>query len=232
MTNVETTSIDYGIDSAVSNPPTKKWIPLVVGCFAGGVCSLAAAWNNWIWAHLFAGFCAAFASVAVVWFMESIAGRYLRSKWVQIGVPIFVGAACSYVSILTPGKAIERIFGIVPPAGISDGHVRRVYVGGPGDEEMLVWFHATPQAIEALVKATSLDRDDDAESKLAAGMPIKAVIASGMVRLGDKAWDTYRRGAGSGLPEVYVAHDDATVERLRLIYDRQSGIAIVMYILG
>ncbi len=65
-------------------------------------------------------------------------------------VAALVGAGMGWLLIVRPAWAFKETFGIDPPPGVSDVHIWRHYVGGPGEHILITEFRATPNALGTL----------------------------------------------------------------------------------
>lgn len=214
---------------AIPNTPTVKARPFLAAGVTAIVVSLVIS-NNWFFACVFAGLCAGIAAVVIVWLLESMAARYLRSKVIQIWLPVGIGIACSYLSFLTVDQAFERIFEIKTPEGVRDAQVRRAYLGGPGEEETILWFHATPAAVEKLIKARAFQRVAEESLVEQRGRAVMVgVFAVWSRAFAGKLQRIWMNEGGWEMPDVYAFQPEGRAEITRLIYDREKDFVIVIY---
>ena len=214
---------------AIPNPPTVKARPfLAAGVTAFGVSLVIS--NNWFFACVFAGLCAGIAAVVIVWLLESMAARYLRSNAIQLWLPVCIGIACSYLSFLSIDQAFERIFEMKSPSGLSDAHVQRAYLGGPGEEETILWFHATPTAVEKLIKARAFQRVPEASLVEQRGRAVMVgAFATWSRAFGSRLQRIWMNDGCWEIPDVYLYRPEGRAEETRLIYDREKDFVIVIY---
>ncbi|MCB9853821.1 MAG: hypothetical protein H6819_12045 [Phycisphaerales bacterium] len=214
---------------AISNPPTVKARPFFAAGATAFVVSLVIS-NNWFFACVYAGLCAGVAAVVIVWLLESMAGRYLRSRAIQVWLPVGIGMACSFLSFLTVDQAFERIFEMTTPLGVSDAHVRRAYCGGGGDEDTILWFHATPAAVEKLIEARAFQRVPEeslVEQRDRAVMV--GAFATWSRTFAGRLQRIWLDEGGREMPEVYAFRPEYQAEETWLVYDREKGFVIVIY---
>lgn|GEM_PF-3429976 len=212
----------------IENRPTRKVIPfLVAGVTAFGV-SLRIS-NNWVFAAIYAAICSGILAVIAVWLLESMAARYLRSNFIQIVLPVCIGVAGSYFSFLSVDQAFERVFDVPRPSGVRDAETRRAYTGGPGEEETVLWFHATPAVVDRLLKVKSfqkmsIDASDSPQDRSA----VISALAAWSPAFGDEIRRVWLAQKGEGLPDVYLCDESSECRTTRLIYDADAGFVIVV----
>lgn len=188
--------------------------------------------NDWIFASVVAAVCAGVGSVAIMWLIRRLASDWRMGSAIRFGVPIVVGLACSFLSILNTERGFEYVFGVSMPMEIGDARIQRRYAGGPGDEVTMLWFHATPATFDALIEARGLRPDAARASKVEAGeIDVQRAVESCATIFRVEAWSIWRDTAPRATPEYYEWASDAT-ERVRVIYDRQSGFAIAIHGIG
>ncbi len=69
----------------------------------------------------------------------------------RIVVATFVGIIVGQLLNVSPHWAFEEMLGITCPQGISDAHIRRHYIGGPGEHVLIVEFTGSDEAWQTLL---------------------------------------------------------------------------------
>jgi hypothetical protein len=185
--------------------------------------------NDWCFASVFAVLCAGAGSAVLIWIIKETIGVSRQRRIVVWLLPAIIGIACVRLSILSDDAGFEHVFGIPMPAGISDVEIQRGYAGGPGDEETILWFRASPETVAKLIAEIGLQpRKTDG---LMDESTVQSAVEKPTMLFKKRAWGIWSEFAKTNHPEIFESDLDQ-IDTLKLLYDSESGLAVAMRPIG
>lgn len=124
-----------------SNAPPSGWKAYAAILPAGTLAGMIAT-NNW---------CFVVVPIAAAVLVADLTVRRFRpSMALRLPVAVAVGVAIGFLLSVDRAVAFRDAFGIDPPRGVRMSHVRRHYLGGPGEEVVIMELTADPPGLAAL----------------------------------------------------------------------------------
>ena len=150
------------------------------------------------------------------------ARQYRGRLSLRTGYTLVLGSAVGLLFLSDRQSVFERAFGMKPPPGLHELSIKRYYVGGPGDDAILIRFTTDQATMQQLLSARSFHEDPEAAALYPADLSWErfwgGLMGNFASSFGGEEWKTappmnspklYRAGS-FGHRETKVLRDEAT----------------------
>jgi len=212
--------------------PTGRVHWLLPTATAGGCAFLVnlLASNDWCFGALTALSVAAAASAALDGATTFLTKGRVNQVF-RLALGVLVGSIAGLAIRLTDAKAFQVVFETDPPKGVKGVLAERWYVGGPGDQILLMQFRTDAAGLEPLRSRRGLNPDADVIRLWSEVFKERKSVwehVFGGLLPEDNRW---HRVAAPTDPIVYCSGNGIT-PNIIVLWDLDAGVAYVMYSVG
>jgi len=149
----------------------------------------------------------------------------------RVAVAAVVGACVGLLLNVRPGWAFREAFGVDPPSGVQDVRIWRHYLGGPGEQVLIIEFTADAKALEGLLAVCPplTDGEKAARWQAAGGgweQAFDVCVPLGLTRFARASWLRIRPLKNTEVFELRLANS----RRLTLFHEPATGRCVVLHV--